>query len=310
VGGVAGDIAVIVDGMHTMQKVVWQNGETRVLNSLNNSYRLDSINSINDQGIVVGSSYAGDLGTKLHAVMWNETGVIDLGGLNGLETAYSEAADINAAGAIAGYSTFSSSNVGIRAVIWQEGKIIDLSEGYGSAALSINNHGVVAGFAQTEHYKFHATVWADNKMIVLQDTPGSYSSVKSINNKNQMVGSEFGGAQGAHALLWNSFHSAPIDLNQFLDQFLIEEGWVLTEAKDINDHGYIVGTAKNSKTNQEHAFLLTPEDLKGLSNLMPTTPAAEVGDYNQHHGLQTSQIVVTGNPTNNNPSPDAWAFGF
>ena len=48
------------------------------------------------------------------------------------------------------------------------------------------------------------------------------------------------------------------DLNSFLDAGTVSAGWVLTEARGINDKGWIVGTAYNSKSGVNQAFLLTP----------------------------------------------------
>ncbi len=49
-----------------------------------------------------------------------------------------------------------------------------------------------------------------------------------------------------------------IDLNSFLDASAVSAGWVLTDAKDINENGWIVGSASNSRLGiSSHAFLMT-----------------------------------------------------
>jgi hypothetical protein len=47
------------------------------------------------------------------------------------------------------------------------------------------------------------------------------------------------------------------DLNSFLDASTVSAGWVLTEAKDINDKGWIVGNALNTITGVSDGFLLS-----------------------------------------------------
>jgi probable HAF family extracellular repeat protein len=49
---------------------------------------------------------------------------------------------------------------------------------------------------------------------------------------------------------------ATFDLNIFLDQASIREGWVLRSARAINDSGRIVGTSYNATIDTVHAFLL------------------------------------------------------
>ena len=73
----------------------------------------------------------------------------------------------------------------------------------------------------------------------------------AINDGGQMVGSS-----PLDAILWTDGNV--IDLNRFLDDRLVNQGWNLTKATDINDNGWIVGTAVNNQTNVNHAFLLTP----------------------------------------------------
>ena len=80
----------------------------------------------------------------------------------------------------------------------------------------------------------------------------------AINDSGQVVGSS-----PLDPILWTDGNV--IDLNRFLDDRLVNQGWNLTKATDINDNGWIVGTAVNNQTNVNHAFLLTPRT--GTRNL-------------------------------------------
>ena len=59
-----------------------------------------------------------------------------------------------------------------------------------------------------------------------------------------------------HATLWRG--TKLTDLNDYLTAKEISAGWVLYEARDINDSLWIVGNAYNSISQETHAFLLTP----------------------------------------------------
>jgi probable HAF family extracellular repeat protein len=85
---------------------------------------------------------------------------------------------------------------------------------------------------------------------------GNQSEAFGINDSGQVVGySRLSGDQENHATLWNG--TTATDLNNFLDASTMNEGWILSEARGINDNGWIVGYATNSNTGYEHAFLLS-----------------------------------------------------
>lgn len=84
---------------------------------------------------------------------------------------------------------------------------------------------------------------------------GTQSRAAAINASGQVVGVSYspGNAYG-RATLWNG--TTAIDLSSFLDASTVSAGWVLEEAYDINDYGWIVGNAANKLTGQRHAYVL------------------------------------------------------
>ncbi len=59
----------------------------------------------------------------------------------------------------------------------------------------------------------------------------------------------------SRATLWKD--GAVINLNSYLDQAAVDQGWVLRSATDINNDGWIVGVATNVNTYERHGFLLS-----------------------------------------------------
>ncbi|MFZ6872232.1 DUF3466 family protein [Undibacterium sp. Di27W] len=267
-----------IGGNSQITATVWRDGEASYLASLSNGQYKSIAKAINDQGLIVGDSFTSDTWEGQHASLWTDTGVIDLGTLGGR---CSSASAINNKGVVAGCasSTKWDDVFGIEAihpVIWKEGKIINLSPEHYGAASSINDNDLVVGSVLDDEMHSHATLWMNQKEITLQSSVDSSSYASAINNKNQVVGSEMRGFSQQHALLWNTPDSAPIDLNQYLDQSQLEAGWLLVDASDINDQGWIIGTAWNPKTYESHAFLLTVQGVTGLTDAAPAQPAQVV----------------------------------
>lgn len=222
--------------------------------------------SISDNGQIVGE--AGN------ACLFNPYGPnIDLGTLGGGK---SEAYSINDSGHIVGCADISSDGEAHHACLFDPtggGNNTDLGTlgGEESTAYSINNNGQIVGRADTsqfEHwaytssgnYHFHACLFdptgAGNNTD-LGTLGGNYSWANCINDNGQIVGwadisIHFG---GPHACFFDPTGSgANIDLNMLLPE---SSGWVLTDAKSINNKGWIVGEGINP-SGEKHAYLLTP----------------------------------------------------
>ena len=124
-----------------------------------------------------------------------------------------------------------------------------------SAATAINDLGQVVGYSFTSGYQsIEAFLWKDGVgMISLGTLGGNYSDAEDINNLGQIVGfsSKTNSGQDTYAFLWEG--GVMSDLNSLISE---DSGWLLTEARGINNTGQIVGSGYID--NQLHAFLLTP----------------------------------------------------
>lgn len=208
--------------------------------------------AINDAGLVAG--WSGDnYSCCQKATVWNTA----QGTQTTLSPVESEAHAINNAGQVAGWSSVNGLQ---HATVWNGTTTIDLGiPGTRSFAFGINDIGQVVGSVQAGPFpRNQATLW-DGTNTTLLGSLGGDSFARDINNLGQIVGASRTQAQNAlHATLW--IGATAIDLNDFLDPQLVSEGWVLTDAKAINDAGWIVGMAERIANGDviTHGFLMAP----------------------------------------------------
>ena len=280
-----------VNGSFQVSATIWQDGKTNYLASLSGDQYKSIAQAINDKGVVVGESFTGNSWDAHHATLWNDKGVIDLGTLGGKD---SDALAINNEGLVVGWASGAEPDDYTHPVMWKDGQIINLSPTLHGAATSVNDNGLIVGYTLDNEMYAHPMLWNNQKEIVLQSAAGSFSYTSAINNKNQIVGSEITADGQFHALLWNTPDSAPIDLNQFLDKSQRDAGWTLANATDINDKGWIVGSAMNIKTYESHAFVLTADGVTGLAATVPA-PA---------------ELAATAAPAPQVASADVWSGAY
>ncbi len=181
-------------------------------------------NSINDQGVVVGSSaYIDQFGQlrQNRAVIFSKNGTVrSLNGLSSSDT-NSAAIAINNQNQIVGAATFNVPSSSDRAILYQDGTVLDLGSLPGnssSIALSINDRGEVVGAAGNHIF---------------------------LNNRGEVV----------ETLLDRAFlyrQGKLIDLNDLVPANSL---WVLRQAHGINNLGEIVGDG--TLNGAARSFLLT-----------------------------------------------------
>jgi len=141
------------------------------------------------------------------------------------------------------------------ALLWNNGNVIKLAFfGYsGNIALAINGSMQIVGSTTSPFWPHtpRALMWENDTVTYI----GGHKA-NDINNYGQIVGylARYRGDyfDNYRALLWEN--KIMIDLNDLIPN---DSGWVLREAKSINDLGQIVGHGINPDGNV-HAFLLTP----------------------------------------------------
>jgi uncharacterized membrane protein len=259
---------------------------------------------MNSLGDVVGTDTEGSL---VYGVVWKSGGnPITLSPVNSMFFASGQA--INASRTIAGFSFGPSSDV---ATIWVYdtgtgnwvGQSLGTLGGTGSDAYAVNTAGDVVGNAERAGgHGIGAFIWhpSDTSLTDLDPTEafGLNTFAKGINDNNEVVGSIAGGG----AFVWTST-SGIRDLQTLIDP---ASPFSFTDATDVNNNGWIVGTATDSSDHFSHAVLLepTPQFLPGDFNLDGHVDAADISaalkaltnlsQYQSDHSLSAGDLETVG----------------
>jgi probable HAF family extracellular repeat protein len=232
---------------------LWNGATVTVLGTLHENN--DAAYAINDAGKVAGS---GNIAGGGHAILW-DGGATATRLPSPANEHYSGALAINNADQVAG--SIQTTSGPTRATVWTSTTITTLGTlgGSNSAAYAINDAGQVAGWSATTGDATHATLWNGTTATDLGTLAGGVRSWANAINKDGIVVGDSSTARGSfdlHATIW--IGTTATDLNSLLDASTVSAGWVLIDATDINDHGWIVGNAQNSITHVSRAFVLSP----------------------------------------------------
>lgn len=221
VGQAAGQLWLDASGLSKLPAAVWQGDEVQFL-EIPKPYTSAVVKAINNAGEAVGylQEIISETRYRTSAALWGKNGVTLLGSLPGAEE-MSEAVGINSKGSILGVTTYNwdgFSRLSFGAFLW--------------------NNGMVTALAKT-----------DDAAPGIDRAKGYVA--RAINDSNQVVGRAADMGGNPVAFLWQN--NAMVNLNTLIPA---DGGWTLSDAKDLNTQGQIVGQGKYQ--GHSHAFLLTP----------------------------------------------------
>jgi len=219
-----------------------------------------------------------DVGGAAHGAVWTWSGSswsspADLGNAG---VAATTACGTSASDRICGYRYKSSWDC-YQGVVWKwngsswalDGFQGDLVSGGRTYTWGINADGTkVVGESGARAYvwEWNGSSWTGTNLGTLSG--GSTSAARAVNMDGDVVGYAYDSGGQQRAVRWTKGVSWSIkDLN---DVIASDSGWVLRDAKGINDSGWIVGIG--AKDGQTHGFLLTSPD--GLSPSVPASVTA------------------------------------
>jgi probable HAF family extracellular repeat protein len=215
-----------------------------------------TVASVNKAGKAVGytvSVAADHRGGRSRSFIFSGNRIVDLGTLGGEESIPTA---INDADQIVGYLSrephaFYAEH---RGFLYRNGQVIDLGSlgGRTMTPVAINSSGKVVGYAETSRGLTRAFIYTAGVLQDLGTLPGGSQSLAfGINNSGNVVGGADNQAGTLHAFLYSN--GIMQDLNDLIPPL---SGWILSEARCINESGQIVG--KGILKGQERGFLLTP----------------------------------------------------
>ena len=199
----------------------------------------------------------------------------------------SAAYGLNDSGIVVGIGTSSNAfNRAFRSTT--NGPLEDLGAlgGDGSWAYAINNSNQIVGTADFVTGDTHAFLFNDGKGMTDLGTLGGYTSTAfALDNSGNVVGTAEIVNRDLHAVVWPA-GGAVRDLNELIP---VNSGWVLTEARGVNDGGQIVGNGFHN--GQPSAFLLTPN--LGVDTNPPVAMLAANNITNLQYSVQFFQVTFS-----------------
>jgi probable HAF family extracellular repeat protein len=224
------DQGAVAGRSSTGELVIWKDGALTRLGIRG------AVGDMNESGVVVG---ARSTGASTRAFVYRDGVVTDLGDA----AVPSEATAINERGQVVG-------SAGGHAFLYDGGALRDLGTlgGNNSVARGINSSGVVVG--QTSNEFGQPAPFIHRGAGAMQALPGpAYSSALAISASGKVIGS----GEGVFGYLIDGGGVTRLaELPAFASR-----GWRRVEPTDINDRGWIVGTAENAEGDLR-AFLLLP----------------------------------------------------
>lgn len=273
----AGQVAGVIEAEGYLP-FLWQAGVVTRLPLLPDTFGgvAGQVNGINASGAVVGLNGVYRGAGYMAGVRW-EGGIVTELNLpwGGDPTAINDYGHI----AISRYYYYTGRSAVLTGVATNVVEVPGMHENYGFAqALDLNNAGQVCGsftVDMREALGYHAFLWQGGVGTPLPEFlpvgVSSQSRAVALNNLGHAVGQAFN-ESGNPAVLWRD--GTIINLSTLPE--VTAAGWWGLVARDINDHGQIVGIGYHGDAFAQTAFLLSPGAIPSSFSLTITRSGADV----------------------------------
>lgn len=262
----------------TVEAFLYSNGTLISLGHLGGFYSRAA--AINQAGSVVGNSLT--TAFDQHAFLYTNGTMVDLGDLGGN---YSDAFAVNDNHVVVGESYLANGE--LHGFVYVNGTMTDLGTlgGTYSSATAINSSSQIIGRSRTtDDAQLNGFIYSGGLMTDLGTLGGSSSTPAAINNLGQIVGQAAQADGALRAFLWQG--GTMTDLNTLLPT---NSGWVLENARFINDAGRIVGTGTYNEQAQWFIF-----DLGGANH--PPEASASANQSAECSGTITLDGSLSSDP--------------
>ena len=224
-----------------------------LLNLGGDPHLFSSARGANNVGQVVGFRLIIDEHGQFHkrAYLYTTNRTIDLGTFGGKQ---SDAIAINDAGKVVGHLYTEYHDGQKRAVLYQAGKVLEIGTFGGNVSIgeAINKAGQVVGYAELQGGDKRAFLFTHGRLKNLGTLPGGTQSFAyGVDDHERVVGASDAKDSPLRAFIYSD--GVMQDLNKLIPA---DSGWLLTEAKGINESGQIVGYG--FLNGERRAFVLTP----------------------------------------------------
>lgn len=202
---------------------------------------------VNDSGLMVGTSDAGDPRNGREAVVFREGRVQTLPSPANKAVAWA----VSNSGLIAGQAL--SKDGTAQACLWKNNQPVLLGTlgGKTSVAHAVNDSGTVVGLSLTASKEEAAFIWQNGQMRPVMDATKTCSIAYGLNNAGVIVGLTYRPER------YGFIASGDQVLN--LNDLLLESpSWEVTNAIAVNDQNWVLAIAENRS--QEYVVLLTPSN--------------------------------------------------
>jgi probable HAF family extracellular repeat protein len=217
-------------------------------------------NGVNDHGEIVGTASLGGPTFALHAFLWENGTLRDLGLPPGSTATSSQLQAINDHGVAVG-------RVGNQIFLWQDGQWMSTPITQ-AAANDINKRNSVAGFQGTTAGE-SAFLYRNGVLFTLPTLGGNRAEANAVNDSDVVVGWSLTMAGQQHAFRYDN--GSMTDLGTL--------GGSVSIANDINSHGVIVGQSSDAAS-MFHAFVFDDSGMRPIScNVQGTSEATAVNDH-------------------------------